>query len=96
LLLDDVRYWAAHATYPADEIAVRLHHRIVQVHPFPNGNGRHARLLADLLVERLGERPFSWGGGDLADVGTLRQRYIAALRAADAHEIAPLLRFSRG
>lgn len=73
-VLNDVRYWAAHTSYPADEIAVRLHHRIVQVHPFPNGNGRHARLLADLLVESLGARPFSWGSGDLANAGTLLQR----------------------
>ena len=94
-VLDDGRYWVAHATYPADEIAVRLHHRLVQLHPFPNGNGRHARLLADLLVERLGGQAFSWGGGSLADAGTLRQRYIAALRAADGHDIAPLLAFAR-
>ncbi|HML42676.1 MAG: mobile mystery protein B [Sphingomonas hengshuiensis] len=94
-LLDDVRYWVEHHTYPADEIAVRFHHRLVSIHPFPNGNGRHARLIADLLVEKLSRESFSWGGGRLADVGELRARYVAALQAADDHDIAPLLVFAR-
>lgn len=94
-LLDDVRYWVVHGTYPPDEIAVRLHHRLVAVHPFPNGNGRHARLMADLLVERLGGEPFPWGGESLVNVGTLRRRYVAALQAADNHDIGPLLEFAR-
>ncbi len=94
-LFNDVRYWIEHATYSPDEIAVRLHHWLVAIHPFPNGNGRHARMTADLLIERLGGRPFSWGGGSLADVGELRARYVAALRAADGHNIDPLLTFAR-
>jgi Fic-DOC domain mobile mystery protein B len=94
-LFDDVRYWVEHETYPPDEIAVRLHHRLVAIHPFPNGNGRHTRLMADLLIERLGGEPFSWGGGALADTGELRTRYIEALRAADTHDIGPLLAFAR-
>ncbi|KOF12974.1 cell division protein Fic [Ensifer adhaerens] len=94
-LLDDVRYWVDHQTYPRDEIAIRFHHRLVAIHPFPNGNGRHARQAADLLVGRLGGEPFSWGGGSLADVGELRARYVAALRAADNHDIGPLLEFAR-
>ena len=95
MLFDDIRYWLENATYPPDEIAVRLHHRLAAIHPFPNGNGRHARLMADLLVERLGGKAFTWGGGSLADIGELRARYIAALRAADDHDIAPLLTFAR-
>lgn len=94
-VLDDVRYWVEHQTYSPDETAVRLHHRLVAVHPFPNGNGRHARLIADLLIERLGGRAFSWGGGGLADTGALRAAYVSALRAADAHDIGPLLAFAR-
>lgn len=94
-LLDDIRFWIEHETYPRDEIAIRFHHRLVAIHPFPNGNGRHARLAADLLVERLGGEPFSWGGGSLADVGELRARYVAALKAADDHDIGPLLEFAR-
>lgn len=92
---DDVRYWVAQATFPADEIAVRLHHRLVAIHPFPNGNGRHTRLMADLLIETIGGANFSWGGGSLTDVGILRANYIAALKAADGHDIAPLLAFAR-
>lgn len=94
-LLDDTRYWVRHDTYPADEIAIRLHHGLVAIHPLPNGNGRHARLMADLLVSERGARPFSWGGGTLQDVGELRAAYMSALRAADAHDIAPLLAFAR-
>jgi len=95
VLLGDVRYWIADGTYPPDEIAVRLHHRLVAVHPFPNGNGRHARLMADLLVRQLGNAPFTWGGEGLIDIGQARRRYIDALRAADRHNIGPLLTFAR-
>jgi Fic-DOC domain mobile mystery protein B len=94
-LLDDTKAWLEYRTYPPDEIAVRLHHRLVQIHPFPNGNGRHARLMADLLVMRLGRERFSWGRKSLRDAGAMRQRYIAALQAADHHDIGPLLAFAR-
>lgn len=94
-LLADVRYWIEHDTFAAGEIAIRFHHRLVAIHPFPNGNGRHARLTADLLVERLKEEPFSWGSGSLSDMGDLRMRYVAALQAADNHDIGPLLEFAR-
>jgi Fic-DOC domain mobile mystery protein B len=95
MMFDDIGYWVEHGTYPPDETAVRLHHRLVAIHPFPNGNGRHARLMADLLIERLGGKTFTWGGGSLADVGKLRARYVEALRAADNHDIGPLLAFAR-
>nr|WP_139276203.1 mobile mystery protein B [Pararhizobium antarcticum] len=94
-LLCDVLYWVENDTFPKDEIAVRFHHRLVAIHPLPTGNGRHARLAADILIERLGGQRFSWGGGTLADVGELRARYVAALRAADNHDIAPLRDFAR-
>jgi Fic-DOC domain mobile mystery protein B len=94
-MLNDVRYWVEHSTYPPDEIAARLHHRLTEIHPFPNGNGRHARMMADLLIESLGGQPFSWGGGSLAGVGELRAKYVAALKAADGHDIGLLLAFAR-
>lgn len=94
-LLDDAKTWIKYASYPRDEIAVRFHHRLVQIHPFPNGNGRHARLMADLLVMRLGGERFSWGSATLQNAGDVRTRYIAALQAADNHDIAPLLAFAR-
>lgn len=94
-LLDDAHYQVEHSTFPADEIAVRFHHRLVTIHPFPNGNGRHARMMADLLVERLGRPRFSWGSKSLVDANNTRKDYIAALQAADAHDIAPLLAFAR-
>ena len=95
MMFDDLRYWVDHQTFLADEIAVRLHHRLVAIHPFPNGNGRHARLMADLLIERMGGKSFSWGGGSLADTGQLRAAYVKALRIADNHNIGPLLSFAR-
>ena len=96
MLLDDVRFWIDKNTYPTDEIAVRLHHRLVAIHPFANGNGRHARLMADLLAEKLGGAALTWGGASLADEGELRRRYVDALQAADGHDIGPLLAFARG
>lgn len=94
-LLDDVRYQIANNSLPPDEIAVRFHHRLVAIHPFPNGNGRHARMMADLLAERLGRPRFTWGSASLINANETRQRYIAALQAADARDIAPLLAFAR-
>jgi len=94
-LLDDCRYWIEHKSYPADEIAARFHHRLVLIHCYPNGNGRHARLATDLLLVSMGEKPFTWGREDLVDAGKTRDRYIAALRAADNHDIEPLLAFLR-
>jgi Fic-DOC domain mobile mystery protein B len=93
--LGTVRFWIEQKTYPADEIAVRLQHGLTQIHAFPNGNGRHAREMADLLIERLGGEAFTWGSGSLQDVGTLRTKYVAALKAADRHNVAPLLEFVR-
>ena len=94
-LLDEAKAWIEYKSYPPDEIAVRFHHRLVHIHPFPNGNGRHARLMADLLVMSLGGERFTWGSAELQAVGDVRGRYIAALKAADNHDIGPLLVFAR-
>jgi len=94
-LLDDVKTWIEFRSYPPDEIAIRFHHRLVFIHPFPNGNGRHARLMADLLIMQLGGARFSWGKESLREAGEVRGRYINALRTADRHDIGPLLAFAR-
>lgn len=94
-LMDDTRYWIDHQSYPVDEIAVRFHHRLVAIHPFANGNGRHARMAADLLAVELGADRFSWGGDSLIEPAQTRRDYVAALQAADGHDIGPLLDFSR-
>lgn len=94
-LLDDCCYWIDHGTYQPDEIAARFHHRLVLIHPFPNGNGRHARLATDVLLTGLGQPRFSWGRTNLINAGETRQAYVAALRAADGHNIGPLLGFVR-
>lgn len=94
-LIDDARYWVANGTYPSDEIAVRFSHRLVAIHPFPNGNGRLSRLVGDLLSRQLGQPAFSWGRTSLIDAGMTRALYVEALRAADSHDIEPLMRFAR-
>ncbi len=95
-LLEDVKAWIEFETYPADEIAARFHHRLVAIHPFPNGNGRHARLLADLLLVHTLDRPrFTWGSSSLINAGECRTNYINALRSADKHDYDPLLDFVR-
>lgn len=95
VLLDDARIWIDTKAYVPDEITVRLHHRLTQIHPFPNGNGRHARLMADLLIIQLGGERFSWGRANLRNSGELRARYVAALQAADGHDIGPLMALAR-
>jgi len=94
-LLEDAKTWVEHNTYPPDEIAVRFHQRLVAIHPFPNGNGRHARLTADLLVMSMGGERFTWGRANLQHDGEVRRHYIDALKTADNHDYGPLLRFAR-
>jgi len=93
--IDDARYWVDHETYSSDEIAVRYSHRLVAIHPYPNGNGRFSRLVGDLLAHQLSQPPFTWGRANLVDAGETRARYIEALRAADNHDISSLLLFAR-
>jgi Fic-DOC domain mobile mystery protein B len=94
-LLGDVRYWVEHQTFEPDELAVRFHHRLVLIHPFVNGNGRHARLMADVFLQRQGRPVFTWGGADIVRAGNFRFKYIDALRVADKNDIQPLLAFAR-
>jgi len=95
-LLDDVRFWIENKTYPEDEIAARFHHRLVAIHLFPNGNGRHARLMADVLLSDVFEKaPFTWGNSNLTAENDVRAKYIAALRAADGHDYNQLMEFVR-
>ena len=97
MLLDDVRYWIEHDTYPPDEIAVRFHHRLVWIHAFPNGNGRHARIMADaILTKIMGREPINWtGGDDLQAMNDRRRQYIDTLRAADKGDFDPLFEFAK-
>src|SRR5262245_26997662 len=93
--LDNTRFWIESKTFPPDEIAVRFHHALVAVHPFPNGNGRWSRLMADVLAVRLGQKRFSWGGSTLRSPDETRAAYIAALKAADDHDFTALVTFAR-
>ena len=91
--------WAWAGTFRSSDknvIAARFHRDLVWIHPFPNGNGRHARMMADALLRSMGQRPFSWGNaGSLVTVSEARTRYLSALRAADHGDYPPLLAFVR-
>ena len=95
-LLGNARYWVDNGSFPTDELAARFHHGLVWIHPFPNGNGRHARMMTDALLKQLGLPAFSWGSGaNLITASAVRARYLAALRAADKDAFAELLAFVR-
>lgn len=94
--LDDAMWWHENNTFDVEERAVRIHHRLVTVHPFPNGNGRCTRLVADLYLTAIGEPIFTWGaGGTVDDNSDTRRAYLDALRAADVDDYAPLVVFAR-
>jgi Fic-DOC domain mobile mystery protein B len=95
VLLDNTRYWIDHNVYETDETVVRFHHQLVWIHPFPNGNGRHARMMADHLIVRLGQQRMSWGSMSLDAISSTRARYLAALRAADQSDYESLIEFAR-
>lgn len=96
-LLDNARYWFDKQTFDVDQIAIRVHHRMVWIHPFRNGNGRHARLLADVIAVKNGREQFTWGSTTLIETGPARAEYIRCLKAADANndDIQGLLKFAR-
>jgi len=89
--VEDGRLWLEDGVFPPDEAALRLHHRLVQIHPFPNGNGRHARLWCDMLLTQAGRPVFEWGGASLDRAGDHRRAYIRALWSADNGDLQPLL-----
>jgi Fic-DOC domain mobile mystery protein B len=94
--LDDARYWHAAEVFDPDDLAARIHCRLVSIHPFVNGNGRCTRLMADLYLTTIGSKPFSWGGTNLGADGSGREEYIAALiKAVDTDDYADLVQFAR-
>ncbi|OYW52798.1 MAG: hypothetical protein B7Z29_18150 [Hyphomicrobium sp. 12-62-95] len=94
-VFDDARAWIEYKSFEPAEIAIRLHHRLVLIHPFVNGNGRSTRLMADVAAKSLGLKPFTWGADSLAETGEARAAYVAALKAADNHDLDPLLAFAQ-
>src|SRR5580658_3753068 len=97
-LLANTRYWLKNHTFPTDEALLRFHHQLTRIHPFANGNGRHARMIADIVAVKYGQAEFTWGAGkDLVTHGDARSRYLGALRALDVNDnvVKPLLDFAR-
>jgi Fic-DOC domain mobile mystery protein B len=96
MLCDDALYWIDHKSYSPDEIAIRFKHRLVSIHCFPNGNGRHSRLMADIIVEKVFHKNvFSWGTNNLSRSGQTRTDYLKAVKQADLGNYKPLLDFAR-
>ncbi len=95
-LLENVRYWIEHSVYPHDEIAIRASHQIVSIHCFPNGNGRHSRIMADVIITCIFQKPlFTWGQSNLTEHSETRKIYISAIHEADNGNIKPLIEFAR-
>jgi len=95
-LIEDCKYWIENQVFEPDEIAVRFSHRIVQIHVFSNGNGRHSRLIGDIVVSNIFNKPvFTWGGNDLSKQGNFRKKYLDAIYKADEGIYQPLIEFSR-
>ena len=95
-LLDDAMYWYENQIYSPDEVAVRFKHQLVSIHCFANGNGRHSRLMADLIMEKLYKEPFlPWGGSSLVKSNEKRKEYINAIKIADRHDYRQLIMFAK-
>ena len=95
-LLDDTKFWYANNTYNPDELTIRFKHRLVSIHCFPNGNGRHSRLMADIIIEKIFKQPvYSWGATSLVKEGNTRAAYLSAIKAADQGDIEPLIKFAK-
>lgn len=94
-LCHDALYWTEHSVYELDEIAIRVHHRLVQIHPFANGNGRHARVTADTFLALRKQRMLSWCGSDLINNDRKREQYISALKQADQNDFQALIAFAK-
>lgn len=95
-LTDDCLHWIERKSYPEEEIAIRYKHRLVSIHCFSNGNGRHSRLMADVLISRVFGKPvFTWGSANLNRTGESRSNYLKAVKEADRGNIKPLIKFAR-
>ena len=94
LLFDDIQFQIEYDSFPIREIGVRLHHRLVIIHPFPNGNGRFSRLMAELLMCHNGEASFTWGICNLTNDSEIREEYLSALRQADNGDYSNLIKFA--
>lgn len=96
ILIDDATFWNAQNIFPPDEIALRFKHRLVSIHCFANGNGRHSRLMADIIINKIFDLPvFTWGAANLLKTGDIRTSYLRALKAADAGDMSLLMTFAR-
>lgn len=96
ILMDDCLFWIENNTFEPVEIAVRFKHKLVSIHCFANGNGRHSRLMADLIMEKIFKKSvFGWGVNSLVKQTNIRNSYIKAIQLADKNELQPLIEFAQ-
>jgi len=94
-LLDDCKFWIKNKTFSDEEISIRFKHRLVAIHIFPNGNGRHSRLMGDIMMKHVFNRPiFTWGQRNLVNKGDVRDTYIKGLKKADSGNFTDLIIFA--
>jgi len=97
ILIDDTKFWIENKTFPDEEIAIRFKHRLVNIHCFANGNGRHSRIMADIIMETVfGKEPFSWNNSNMVKPDETRKKYLHAIREGDKGNIQPLIEFAKG
>jgi len=97
MLIEDTKFWIENKTFPDEEIAIRFKHRLVNIHCFANGNGRHSRIMADIIMERVfGKEHFSWNNSNMVKPDETRKKYINAIREGDKGNIQPLIEFAKG
>ncbi len=96
-LINDARFWMINEIYSPEELAIRFKHRLVSIHCFSNGYGRHSRIIADVIIEKLYNRPpFQWGKSDAIEGNSIRMEYLKSLKLADQHQYQPLIAFALG
>ena len=91
-LVDDLEYWDKNKTFDIVEIASKLHHRAVQIHPFKNGNGRGSRMLANIYLKQNELEPTKWNEDLLSKDNLHRDDYISALKLADNGDYSVLIK----
>lgn len=93
-LCDDINFWPIESEKKAIENAVKFHYRLTHIHPFKNGNGRHARFMANLYLYNHHFSLLPWGACPLNKNDATRKKYLTALKEADQGKLDKLIQFA--
>ncbi len=95
-LLEDIKCWIEFNHFDSLELSARIQHRLVLIHPFPNGNGRHSRIFTDCVRGMILEKPtLRWAEGNLDQQTEEREQYISSLRQADRGDYQTFIDYLR-